>query len=206
MTTTDEVTAREIDKIVDGRCFSPHQAGPIKAEIAALLAAVRRETQRETVEKCCKAVCVCCKHNSGDKWFHSEECSDIRAAFPPDAKPDAKPEDKGDARPTLEDYEKAVAEHNAKMDAVPTLAERPKTAAEGLRFLAKWFEAMYRGENVDGAVEADLRRWANEWETNSDARKRFDAAAVELAKLFEGDTYANGAIKSARELGIEVPG
>ena len=43
---------------------------------------------------------------------------------------------------------------------------RPKTAQEGLRFLAKWFDAKYEdsGTGTD-TVQQDLRRWADDIDT-----------------------------------------
>ena len=60
-------------------------------------------------------------------------------------------------------YKEAIASHEAKMAKVPALDEQPKTAAQGLRFLARWFDAMYPDDG-DTQVQDDLRKWANEWE------------------------------------------
>lgn len=42
---------------------------------------------------------------------------------------------------------------------------RPKTAAEGMRFLADWFDAIYQDKNINDAVQIDLRKWARDLDT-----------------------------------------
>ena len=74
-------------------------------------------------------------------------------------------------------YEKAVVEHNKKMDAIPSWITPPRKPAEGLRFLAFWLDALYgdAGTGKD-AVQADLRRWATQ--LDADERKRGDDVAL----------------------------
>jgi len=56
----------------------------------------------------------------------------------------------------------AIAKHNEKMDRVPSMEKCPQNAADGLRFLAKWFDAMYQDdESGDDTVQKDLRSWAD---------------------------------------------
>jgi len=52
---------------------------------------------------------------------------------------------------------------------------RPKTAPEGLRVLADWFDAVYQDEGKGDAVQQDLRRWADEF-------ARLQAIADRLSK------------------------
>ena len=60
---------------------------------------------------------------------------------------------------------KEIEDYNAKQAKVPT-SPRPKTAQEGLRFLAKWFDAKYEdsGTGTD-TVQQDLRRWSDDIDT-----------------------------------------
>ena len=62
--------------------------------------------------------------------------------------------------------EKALNSHNEAMSKIPTIS-RPQTAAEGLRFLASWFDAVYKDAGINDAVQIDLRRWADEFERSS---------------------------------------
>jgi len=39
---------------------------------------------------------------------------------------------------------------------------RPKTATEGMRYLADWFDAVYEDKGTNDAVQIDLRRWADD--------------------------------------------
>jgi hypothetical protein len=41
---------------------------------------------------------------------------------------------------------------------------KPKRAAEGLRWLADWFDAKYHDAGQNDEVQQDLRRWAGEFE------------------------------------------
>ena len=54
--------------------------------------------------------------------------------------------------------------HNRKNASVPTLEDPPKTAPEGLRFLAHWFDEVYQDAGVNDRVQRDLRKWAEEFE------------------------------------------
>jgi len=42
------------------------------------------------------------------------------------------------------------------------LFNRPQTASEGMRFLAKWFDFVYQDQGTNDAVQIDLRRWADD--------------------------------------------
>jgi len=44
----------------------------------------------------------------------------------------------------LEQYESAVAAHNAKMAKVPALDKAPANVVDALRVLADWFDALYQ--------------------------------------------------------------
>lgn len=71
-----------------------------------------------------------------------------------------------DLEAKLAEVEAVIAKHNAKMDAVPSLGKASPSMPAGLRFLAKWFDALYgdAGTGQD-TVQQDLRRWADEYDT-----------------------------------------
>ena len=92
----------------------------------------------------------------------------------------------------LEAMQKEIELYNSRMASVPSLAEPPQSAPQGLRFLADWFDAVYDDakDGKDG-VQRDLRKWADEFEaaqTQLQIEKlaREDAAALgEVAKALE---------------------
>lgn len=97
-------------------------------------------------------------------------------------------------------YEEAVSAHNSKMDKVPKMETRPKTPAGGLRFLARWFDAMYP-DDLDTAVQDDLRRWANEWDNAVADAKREQMEADCRAACTDCREYALDNIEGGGGIG-----
>jgi len=62
------------------------------------------------------------------------------------------------------DLQQDALEHNKRMAKIPSIS-RPKTASEGLRFLADWFDAVYQDAGKNDEVQQELRRWATDFES-----------------------------------------
>jgi hypothetical protein len=73
----------------------------------------------------------------------------------------------------------AIDEHAKRMGAILTMPQGPKSAEEGLRFLAVWFDAMYPND-PDTQVQDDLRKWSTELGM---LRKELDETKREIERL-----------------------
>ena len=60
--------------------------------------------------------------------------------------------------------------------------DRPKTAPEGLRILADWFDAVYDEAGTNAAVQNDLRDWAKNY---TDLESRVRELEAERDRLIE---------------------
>lgn len=66
----------------------------------------------------------------------------------------------------LKEQRQVVLDHNARVENLPKLDPPPTTAAEGLRHLVRWFDALFEETPGDRnrSLQDDLNKWADQWE------------------------------------------
>ena len=63
----------------------------------------------------------------------------------------------------LFELQRSVQKHNEEMHSLPVVTP-PTDAIQGINVLADWFDALYKDQGKNDAVQVDLRKWAKEIE------------------------------------------